>query len=193
VLGEAMAGATVKVYASDDCSGEPLGSGSGAELLDPGFIVSVPAGSLTEFRATAEAEGFVSACSQPISYLQLSEEVEEVPVDGGGVLGTTPTPTVKLPPPVPGPRYLTPQTRITFAPAAKTRSRNPIFRFTDETGQSGTTFRCKVDRKPWKACTSPLRLKRLSPGKHVLRIKGTNAVGGVEPAAAKRTFRVVPR
>jgi len=86
-----------------------------------------------------------------------------------------------------------PHTRITFAPAAKTRSRNPIFRFTDATGQSGTTFKCKVDRKGWKGCRSPLRLKRLSRGRHVLEIRATNAAGESEPKPVKRSFRVVPR
>ena len=92
-----------------------------------------------------------------------------------------------------GPEYLLPRTRITFAPASKTRSRNPVFRFTDSTGQTGTTFQCKVDRKQWRGCSSPLRLKRLGRGKHVLEIKATNAAGDVEPQPVKRAFKVVPR
>jgi hypothetical protein len=94
---------------------------------------------------------------------------------------------------LPTPTFLTPRTRITFAPASKTRSRSPVFRFTDSTGQPGTTFRCKVDRKSWRGCASPLRLKRLSRGKHVLSIEGINAVGTAEPQAVMRVFKVVPR
>ena len=193
VLGETIAGAVVKIYDSEDCSGEPLTSGTGAELLDPGLSVTVLSSSLTTFRATAEAEGFVSDCSQPVSYLHLAPQE---PGEGGSESEGEEVfvfPEVPRPAPPPGPTYLTPLTRITFAPASKTRSRNPVFRFTDATGQPGTTFQCKVDRKPWKGCMSPVRLKKLSRGRHVLAIKGVNAVGEPESKPAKRTFRVVPR
>jgi Tol biopolymer transport system component len=195
VLGEALAGASVKVYSSADCSGEPVAIGTGSELLDPGLVVTVAAGSLTAFRATAEEEGFVSACSQPISYLHFAagggpeEEGGVGGLDLPGSAGAGLDPSTLLPVPA----FLTPRTRITFAPASKTRSRSPVFRFTDSTGQPGTTFRCRVDRKPWRGCTSPLRLKRLNRGKHVLAIEAANAVGTPEPQPVKRVFKVVPR
>ena len=95
--------------------------------------------------------------------------------------------------PSPEVRLLVPHTRITFAPASKTRSRSPVFRFTDSTGQSGTTFQCKIDRKPWRGCGSPLRLKRLNRGRHVLEIKASTPPGNAEPKPVKRAFKVVPR
>ncbi|HEY3435678.1 MAG TPA: hypothetical protein VGK41_08495, partial [Solirubrobacterales bacterium] len=190
VLGETT-GSTVKIYSTEDCAGEPVATGTEEELLDPGLQVTVLPGSLTTFRATAEAEGFVSDCSAPISYVHLSDEPEQ---EGGGEEAGGGVTVVKGTPLGPtGPEYLTPRTRITFAPASKTRSRNPVFRFTDSTGQSGTTFQCKVDRKPWRGCRSPLRLKGLSRGKHALEIKATNAIGEVEPKPVKRAFKVVPR
>ena len=188
VLGETT-GFTVKIYTSEDCAGEPVATGTAAELLDPGLAVTVEPSSLTTFRATAEAEGFVSDCSAPLSYLHLPDAEGGIGGgDGSGTAAVTGTPL-----PSPGPGFVVPHTRITFAPAAKTRSRNPIFRFTDATGQSGTTFKCKVDRKGWKGCRSPLRLKRLSRGRHVLEIRATNAAGESEPKPVKRSFRVVPR
>lgn len=198
VTGEALAGASIKVYASEDCAGEPVAIGSGAELVSPGLTVTVAPGSLTTFRATAEEEGFVSGCSQPVSYLQLSEgggPEEESEKVGGGSLGASGTATPGLNPStqLPTATFLTPRTRITFAPASKTRSRSPVFRFTDSTGQAGTTFRCKVDRKAWRGCASPLRLKGLSRGRHVLSIEGVNAAGTAEPQPVKRVFKVVPR
>jgi hypothetical protein len=206
VLGEAEAGSAVKLYASPDCSGEPVAAGTAAQLLSPGLLIEVEAGSLTSFRATAESEGFVSACSAAISYEQHSPAGEGGGNDGsgggggggsggGGIIwrvggGSSSTTVVTKPK---GPAYVAPQTRITFAPAAKTRSRNPVFRFTDATGQEGTSFRCKLDRKPWRACASPLRLKRLKRGRHVLEVTAVNAVGTAEAGAAKRAFKVVPR
>ncbi|HYC81549.1 MAG TPA: hypothetical protein VEB65_07165, partial [Solirubrobacterales bacterium] len=198
VIGDAEAGTTVKIYPTADCSGEPIGSGSAAELASPGLQVSVAAGSLTRFRATAEADGFVSKCSEGIGYRHMvessgedgEEEVKQVGGGGDGEGGASAGETTRRtgtrigggevapsPGPAPGPTYLTPRTRITFAPASKTRSRRPTFRFTDATGQSGTRFRCKVDRKPWRGCKSPLRLKRLSTGRHVLRVLAVNGAG----------------
>ncbi|HEX5990359.1 MAG TPA: hypothetical protein VFY75_09120 [Solirubrobacterales bacterium] len=188
ILGEAT-GSAVKIYATEDCAGEPVATGTAAALLDPGLQVTVLPSSLTTFRATAEAEGFVSDCSEPLAYQHLPDVPEGGTGEGGGgtvvVTGTPLAPTA--------PTFLVPHTRITFAPAAKTRSRSPVFRFTDSTGQSGTTFQCKVDRKAWRRCSSPLRLKRLGRGRHAIEIKGINAIGQVEPKPAKRTFKVVPR
>ncbi len=157
-------------------------------------------GQTTKFWATAEAEGFISLCSSPVSYTQQSETEGGGGGGGGGGTGGgsgggggfdgfgagkggSGT----------GASYVTPHTRITFAPASKTRTRNPVFRFADSTGQSGTRFRCRVDRKHWKRCSSPLRLKRLSRGKHVLRVLAVNAIGVAEPAPSTRRFKVVPR
>jgi Tol biopolymer transport system component len=208
VLGEAEMGSSVKIYASADCSGEPVASGSAAQLLAPGLTVApVPLGSTTGFRATAEAEGFVSSCSAPIFYAQDSEASEgEGPGGSGGgdsgggasngggifwIVGTTKAPTSTAKPQ--GPTYVAPHTRITFAPASKTRLRRPSFRFTDSTGQAGTTFRCKLDRKSWKGCSSPLRLERLSRGRHLLEVRAVNGAGTVEATPARRAFKVVPR
>lgn len=201
VLGEAAAGSSVKLYTSEDCSGEPVATGTAAELLSPGLAVTVAPSSLTTFRATAEAEGFVSACSQPLPYVQASEgpgggegsEVEDVVENHEGPLIPKPVSVETAPAPRPGQAYVTPRTRITFAPAAKTRSRHPVFRFTDATGQPGTTFRCKVDRKRWRGCASPLRLRRLSRGRHVFSVRAVNGAGEAEPVPARRRFKVVPR
>jgi hypothetical protein len=204
VLGEAATDSFVKLYTTPDCSGEPVATGTAAELRSPGLAVSVSPESLTSFRATAEAEGFISACSQPLSYRQSDEstggdgggggnEVEDVEQNSEGTFIPKPISVEAPPAPRPIQTYVTPHTRITFAPAAKTRSRSPVFRFTDSTGQAGTSFECKLDRKPWRSCSSPLRLKRLSRGKHILRIEAKNGAGEAEPVPAKRKFKVVLR
>jgi hypothetical protein len=191
VLGtEPVGEATIKLYSSSNCTGEPVATGTAAQLEDPGIPVSVAPGSVTTFRAIAEAEGFVSPCSGEVTYRQLSEESEEE--EGGGLV--IQKPQAKAPPP-PGPLVLiphvVPQTRITFGPAFKTRIRRPVFRFTDTTGQQDTRFVCKVDRAAWKSCSSPHKLPKMSRGKHVFRVKGVNAVGVGEAKPTKRAFKLV--
>ena len=73
LVGQTEAGAAVKIYTSPECSEEePVATGSGEELASPGIAVSVEPGSTTSFYATAEIEGFVSACSSGIAYTQAS-------------------------------------------------------------------------------------------------------------------------
>lgn len=87
---------------------------------------------------------------------------------------------------------LTPHTRITMGPAAKTAKRRAIFRFMDTTGNApGTTFLCKVDTRRWKRCTSPLRLRKLRPKRYTVRVKAIDPAGNAETRGAKRRFKVV--
>ena len=70
VIGSAPAGTTVKLYATIDCSGEPLSVGSAAEL-EAGIAVLVPDDSTTAVRATATtAADNISGCSEPVSYVE---------------------------------------------------------------------------------------------------------------------------
>ncbi len=84
-----------------------------------------------------------------------------------------------------------PHTRITSGPAAKTRKRRAVFRFTDVAGESTTTFFCKLDRRRWKVCRAPLKLKHLGRRRHLLKVRAVDAAGNVEKRMAKRRFRVV--
>jgi hypothetical protein len=193
--------AVVKLYTTADCSGEPVATGS-VEALAEGIAVSVDAGTTTTFRATVEAEGFVSPCSA--SALEYVAKAAAPPGEegggGGGGAGGGPGPSpapVAAPAPAPVPTYgrgtpyVAPVTRITFGPAFKTRARRPAFRFVDTTGQPGTGFACEVDRGPWLPCSSPTRLKKLGRGKHVFEVRGVNAAGVWEAQPVKRAFKVV--
>jgi Tol biopolymer transport system component len=203
VLGHAQAGSTVKLYSSPTCSGEPVAHALAAQLEAPGIGVTVAADSTTAFHATAESEGFVSTCSGAITYVQQSGgsggggggEGGGGPggggSGGGAGLGDLGIPAGPGGPP--GAAHVSPHTRITFAPASKTRSRNPIFRFVDSTGQSGTRFRCKLDSGRWKGCRSPLKLKKVGRGRHVLKVRAVNARGVWESVPVTRRFKVVPR
>jgi hypothetical protein len=206
IVGQAAAGSLVKVYKTVGCSGEPVAQGTAAQLASPGLSVTVPValGSTTSYRATAEAEGVVSACSSAISYKQEDPPPPEEegtggnPAGGGtstgGTTGTTGGKTGKTSGGGKnGIEYVVPQLKITFGPAFKTRLRRPVFRFADLTGQPGTRFFCRVDKKPWKGCASPVKVKKQSFGRHVFAIKAINAVGTPSARSLKRAFKVVRR
>ena len=85
-----------------------------------------------------------------------------------------------------------PRTRITMGPGAKTRHRKVVFRFADAGGDSiGTSFLCRVDRRKWKPCHSPFKLRHLHYSRHTLRVRGTDAIGNAEAKPAKRSFKVI--
>lgn len=195
IVGDAEIGSTVKIYKTSNCSGEPVAHGTAAQLSSPGIQVNVAIDQTAKFWATAEAEGFVSLCSSSISYTQQSFSSGGGGEGGGGGSSKGGSSSggkkAPAPPKVESFAYVTPHTRITFAPASKTRARRPVFRFTDSTGQDGTRFSCKLDRRPWKGCSSPLKVKRLNLGRHVIAVKAINAVGEVEPRPVARRFKVV--
>jgi hypothetical protein len=204
ILGQAEAGAAIKIYTSSTCSGEPVPPGGSAEELSgAGIPVTVAAGTKTTFYATAELDGVVSPCSNGVSYTQKTPEppVEEGgpgggggPTGGGGGTGGTSsggTGGFGGANKGNGFAYVTPQTLITFGPASKTRKRKVVFRFSDATGQPGTNFVCKLDRRRWKGCGSPTRWAKLKPGRHVFAVKAVNAIGAWDDQPAKRAFKVV--
>lgn len=195
IVGKAQPGSLIKIYPTASCSGEPVATGTAEQLEAPGIQVSVGTGETRSFWATAEAEGFTSLCSNPVSYSQQSLQLpqEPPPAGGGGTSGGGGGPGVSTLPKGPdGKVYVAPVTKITFGPAAKTRSASPVFRFTDATGQVGTRFTCKVDRGRWRSCGSPVRLKRLKPGRHVFRVNAVNAIGTPAARPVSRAFKVVP-
>ena len=205
ILGQAEPETWIKLYATFDCSGEPVAQGTVEELAGAGLAVTVAEGSTTSFRATAEAGGLVSPCSSPISYKQETPPPPPPPPppgeeegsgggsttgggSGGGSGGTDGSGTKTHDG---GIAYVAPETLITFGPASKTKKRKVAFRFSDGTGQPGTSFYCKVDRQRWKACGSPTRVAKLTLGRHVFAVKSVNAVGTWDSQPAKRAFKVV--
>ncbi|HET7455132.1 MAG TPA: hypothetical protein VFJ76_06395 [Solirubrobacterales bacterium] len=210
ILGKSDPNTTIKLYLGAGCHGLPLQTqtpSTAAQLEGAGIVISVDSGTTTFFSASAtDEEGVDSDCSGSISYTQ-QDAVVTPPDEGGGDGGsggsdgvaaggassgsTAGTRTGGGSKAKPGIVYVTPLTRITYGPAAKTRLRRPVFRFADTSGQPGTTFFCKLDRKHWKPCVSPLKLPRLGLGKHVLKVTAVNAVGTKSPAPVARKFKVV--
>jgi hypothetical protein len=198
ILGQGDFESLIKIYSTADCSGIPAATGTAAELESGGIPVVVVPGSTTTFHATATFLNDTSACStDAVTYQQVAEGAGGGGGTGGGggaSGGGEEAPKISGPKPAPITieQHLIPQTRITFAPGAKTHSRRPVFQFVDSTGQGGTKFFCKIDRASWRFCSSPLHLKRQSPGRHVFGVKGMNS-GLMEKVAVTRKFKVVAR
>ncbi|HEX7059188.1 MAG TPA: hypothetical protein VF176_04985, partial [Solirubrobacterales bacterium] len=109
VKGSAESSSTVKLYATANCSGAPLNSGSAAQFASPGITVSVSDNTTTSLRATAtDAAGNASGCSGPFDYIEDSLAPEPEP---------EPTPPVEPSPAEPSP---VPLSDLTFglAPSA---------------------------------------------------------------------------
>jgi Ca2+-binding RTX toxin-like protein len=58
--------------------------------------------------------------------------------------------------------------------------------------EAGSRFRCKLDRRPYRNCTSPLSY-RVGFGAHAVRIDAIDAAGNADPTPALIRFRVVRR
>jgi hypothetical protein len=81
-----------------------------------------------------------------------------------------------------------PQTTITAGPGASTRSTTATFRF--KSSESGSTFKCKLDKGAWKTCTSAKTYRNLRKGAHTFQVRARDKAGNVDATPAKRTWRI---
>jgi hypothetical protein len=81
-----------------------------------------------------------------------------------------------------------PNTFIHGGPGRVTRSRSASFHIASTEARS--RFQCKLDRRPWRACGSSVRLRRLSRGLHSFRARAIDRAGNVDRTPAARTWRI---
>jgi hypothetical protein len=92
--------------------------------------------------------------------------------------------------PVPDAKDATaPETTIAKRPLNALARTTARYRFASD--EAGSRFECKFDRKPFRACTSPKRYRRLDQGKHVFRVRAVDAAGNVDASAAQDSFRIL--
>lgn len=77
----------------------------------------------------------------------------------------------------------------TKARRARVQGNSATIKFSSD--EPGSTFRCRLDKKQMKPCTSPKRYKRLNEGEHRVKVRATDAAGNPDPTPAKRKF-VIP-
>lgn len=105
------------------------------------------------------------------------------------VLGGAPPTAAPAAPSGAAPAAAKPNTTVSKQ-GAKTRDRTPTFKFASS--RPGSTFQCKLDNGPFKACRSPLTTKTLSYGRHTLRVRAISA-GTADPSPAAVKFTVVKK
>ena len=81
-----------------------------------------------------------------------------------------------------------PQTKIAKKPKRRTTKRR--VRITFSSSEPGSSFVCKLDKKPSKPCRSPYR-KRVGIGRHRFQVAASDAAGNTDPSPAKIRFRRV--
>jgi WD40 repeat protein len=84
---------------------------------------------------------------------------------------------------------LAPQTRITGSPQHTTRRHRASFRFHSD--DSGSTFRCKLDRGRFKPCDSPRTYRHLESGRHTFKVRATDSARTTDPTPAKRRWMIL--
>jgi hypothetical protein len=82
-----------------------------------------------------------------------------------------------------------PQTKIRKPPKGKIGKDTVKVKFKSD--EPDSSFECKLDRKGYKPCRSPRKLKRLDDGRHKFSVRATDAAGNTDPSPAKAKFRVV--
>jgi hypothetical protein len=122
------------------------------------------------------AGGHLASCTVTVTPLEVgsgshraSQGTAQLQVAEGGQAGQPPNTTLKQ------------------RPRKKTASRKARFRFVSD--QPGSTFQCKLDRKPFKPCHSPLT-KKLPPGRHAFTVRAVNSAGTADPTPAVFRWKV---
>ena len=94
-------------------------------------------------------------------------------------------------PAVTAPDTTAPTTVLKRKPARWTKRRRAVLRFRADEPVRG--FRCKLDRRQWRACGSPKRYRKLNRGRHVFRVRAIDTAGNIQRTPTKWAWRIRPR
>jgi Ca2+-binding RTX toxin-like protein len=128
------------------------------------------------------------------------EDVEERPVNSFRPPGTPPNPNpppetplaeTSSTPPRPGPDRIAPRTLFLHRPPAIafTAAKRRRVAVSFGSNEAGSTFRCKLDRSPFRSCRSP-RAYMVRPGRHTIRVYAIDKAGNRDRTPAVLSFRV---
>jgi hypothetical protein len=170
-----------------------IDSGPSGSTTDssPSFTFASEPGATFECRLDSSQESAFGPCTSPKAYssLALGAHTFEVrAVDASQ--NTDPTPAT---------RSFTieamksvielPDSVIRKAKISQTHD-SATFRFSSTA--PGSTFLCKLDRQPFKACKSPKTYRHLKRGKHRFQVEARDTAGYLDPTPAARAFKIKP-
>jgi hypothetical protein len=125
------------------------------------------------------------------------EQVAEADPNNFRTITLLPPPPLPPPPPSPPARPADtkpPQTKIGAHPKplvlTRKKWRRVAFRFASS--ERGSSFRCKLDARPYRLCASP-RAYRVKPGRHAFRVFAVDAAGNRDRTPSLFRFRVRQR
>jgi hypothetical protein len=81
-----------------------------------------------------------------------------------------------------------PDTRIDDGPRSRVKSTSATFAFSST--EQNSTFECSLDDAAFTPCSSPATYADLARGKHVFRVRATDAAGNTDPTPAMRAWVV---
>ena len=81
-----------------------------------------------------------------------------------------------------------PETKITKAPANSSTKHKVKYVFSSD--EPGSTFECKLDRKPFKPCASPKKFK-VDDGRHAFKVRAVDVAGNADSTPARDKFKVL--
>lgn len=89
--------------------------------------------------------------------------------------------------PSPAPSDPPPNTTI-VTKNVRPKARSATFSF--RSSEPGSTFRCRLDGRPFAACGSPKTYRGLKPGRHRFEVFAVDAAGSADPTPAAARFKV---
>ena len=157
-------------------NGPWVGEGTALALVDRQLYAT---GNFTSAGGDSQAQSVASfSLAQIIAYPTPTVTPGPSPV---------PTPTVTPNPTLPAPDVTPPATSLRSA-QIKQAKRRATFRF--GSGEPGSTFSCKLDKRKLTPCASPKTYTKLKPGKHVFRVKARDRAGNLDTTPAVKRFKI---
>ena len=150
------------------------GAGANGAAYDTSFAGASSDGARVFFETAerlvgADADGSLDVYESRVMAAPIGDDGGGETADGDGPDTTAPDTTIES-----KRRRLTkPQARIRFS-----------------SSEPGSSFECRLDKRPFKPCGSPKKLKRLKDGRHRFFVRAIDAAGNTDPSPAKLRFRV---
>lgn len=121
---------------------------------------------------------------------QIAVEVTATNAFGSAAARSALTAKVSSPPRVHPPHILVPEAKIGAHPPKRTANTRARFTFTaDNPDDASLSFKCKLDKKPFKRCHSPF-VVNLKRGHHVFKVEAIGPRGARDHSPAEFRWRI---